>query len=314
MNGEGTKSKRGFLRTIYRSVLDSVEEFTMSFSDFVLVNSKFTKEIVHSSFPKFRSAKRPVSVLYPCINLDKFVPPARSGANVDTLNLGPIVSLNRFERKKNIGLFLDAVAKLRNKLSPGMTEHLKVIVAGGYDNQNLENKEYLHELKMLAKVLRIDSIVTFSPSISDETRATLLQTAICVCYTPHREHFGIVPIEAMYAGSPVIAVNSGGPKETIIDNETGRLVSANADAFADAIYSLMIDPERAKKMGFNGHKRVKDCFGIDNFRSEWNSVVDDALKESLQNFNAKQKRAQLLMLILNLIIVTSSISMYNKTI
>lgn len=42
-------------------------------------------------------------------------------------------------------------------------------------------------------------------------------------YTPDREHFGIVPLEAMYQQCPVIAVNSGGPKETILHGLTGYL-------------------------------------------------------------------------------------------
>lgn len=42
-------------------------------------------------------------------------------------------------------------------------------------------------------------------------------------YTPDREHFGIVPLESMQMGLPVIAVNSGGPTETIAHKETGFL-------------------------------------------------------------------------------------------
>lgn len=46
------------------------------------------------------------------------------------------------------------------------------------------------------------------PAEPDE-RSSLLRTASCVLYTPSREHFGIVPVEAMCSGAPVIAVNSG---------------------------------------------------------------------------------------------------------
>jgi glycosyltransferase involved in cell wall biosynthesis len=43
-------------------------------------------------------------------------------------------------------------------------------------------------------------------------RSWYLQNCVGVLYTPEREHFGIVPIEAMYNEAPVIACNSGGPK------------------------------------------------------------------------------------------------------
>lgn len=42
-------------------------------------------------------------------------------------------------------------------------------------------------------------------------------------YTPTEEHFGIVPIESMGRGVPVVAINNGGPRETVLDEVTGFL-------------------------------------------------------------------------------------------
>lgn len=63
----------------------------------------------------------------------------------------------------------------------------------------------------------MDNIV-FLCSFSDEEKVFLLKNSTCLLYTPSNEHFGIVPIEAMFMKLPVIAVNSGGPLETI-ENE-----------------------------------------------------------------------------------------------
>jgi len=52
-------------------------------------------------------------------------------------------------------------------------------------------------------------------SISNDERKFLLKNAEAVLYTPENEHFGIVPCEAMYCSVPVIADNSGGPKESV---------------------------------------------------------------------------------------------------
>lgn len=68
-------------------------------------------------------------------------------------------------------------------------------------------------------------------------------SALCILallYTPDREHFGIVPIEAMYEGTPVIAVNSGGPKETVIHGKTGFLCSQTAKSFSEAMLVTML--------------------------------------------------------------------------
>ena len=55
--------------------------------------------------------------------------------------------------------------------------------------------------------------------------------SLCLLYTPMEEHFGIVPLEAMSVGTPVIAVDSGGPKETVENEETGCLCSSSSKVF-----------------------------------------------------------------------------------
>ena len=52
-------------------------------------------------------------------------------------------------------------------------------------------------------------------------------------YTPAGEHFGIVPLEAMYCGTPVLAVNSGGPLETVDHGVTGWLVDGQPNAWSE---------------------------------------------------------------------------------
>ena len=67
------------------------------------------------------------------------------------------------------------------------------------------------------------------PSISSEKKEELLSRCLCVMYTPEDEHFGIVPLEAMAAGKPVLACRSGGPVESIVDGVTGILCAPVAE-------------------------------------------------------------------------------------
>ncbi|RYG53875.1 glycosyltransferase, partial [archaeon] len=76
--------------------------------------------------------------------------------------------------------------------------------------------------------------VTFIRSFTDEQKRALLSAAAAVLYTPTNEHFGIVPLEAMLAGRPVVAVASGGPLESIANNETGFLCSAQPEVRINA--------------------------------------------------------------------------------
>jgi len=77
-------------------------------------------------------------------------------------------------------------------------------------------------------------------SFSDEQRALLLAACTAVVYTPQHEHFGIVPLEAMAAGRPVVACDSGGPRETVVHDRTGLLCEPTPAAFADALLSLEV--------------------------------------------------------------------------
>ena len=61
-------------------------------------------------------------------------------------------------------------------------------------------------------------------------------------YTPPGEHFGIVPLEAMAAGRPVIACNQAGPLETVEHGVTGLLCRSDPAAFADAMQTILVSP------------------------------------------------------------------------
>ena len=292
------KSVYRFLKSLYRAALDGVEETTMRYADLIAVNSNFTRGEVAAAFPTLTSSATSgttaaqqddgyIQVLYPPIDLNKFIDPdfESKQRNVQDGKIGPIFSLNRFERKKNVNILLRAYAKLRRDCAHEKKKTKAIpnlVIAGGYDPRNVENVEHLVELKRLAADLGIDQYTTFAPSVGDDERAQLLRSALCVVYTPHREHFGIVPLEAMYAGSPVIAVNSGGPKETVLHEETGLLVENTVEGFASALEQMVNNPTGAVEMGRKGHERVAANFGLDTFRARWADIVEETMERGAQ--------------------------------
>lgn len=141
-------------------------------------------------------------------------------------------------------------------------------MAGGYDDRVTENVQHYTELKELAAQLHVEDCVTFLRSPSDSQKVALLRGSTAVLYTPSREHFGIVPIEAMYCCSPVIAVNSGGPLESVADGETGFLCEPTAETFSKAMEKLIREPQLCRHMGQAGRRRVQDKFSLQAFSEQ----------------------------------------------
>lgn len=150
-------------------------------------------------------------------------------------------------------------------------------MAGGYDERVVENREYYLELRELAEKLQLSKHITFLRSFSDSEKRTLLHHSSCLLYTPDMEHFGIVPIEAMFLKCPVIAVSSGGPLETVADKETGFLCKPNADEFAVSMQEFVKDAKLSDAMGKAGHDRVVKLFSHETFTNQLNKIVLDLL-------------------------------------
>jgi len=77
------------------------------------------------------------------------------------------------------------------------------------------------------------------------------------------EHFGYGPLEAMASGRAVIAVNRGGPSETVIDGSTGFLRDADPVSFSEALTLLASDAALAGRLGRQGREHVRRSFSAE---------------------------------------------------
>lgn len=271
----------GFLKNLYRAPLDWFEEKSTGCADRVLVNSGFTKTVFRDTF---RSLQLVPDVLYPSTNTDFFDKMQPQNSIDDILdkplpkNCFIFLSINRYERKKNISVAIHALSTLKAHLTDEDWNKVRLIIAGGYDKRVSENVEYYEELKGLATELNVLDKVSFLKSPSDIEKLSLLRSCNCLIYTPHNEHFGIVPLEAMYCGKPVIAVNSGGPTETVEHEKSGFLCEMNKESFADAMVKLIKDESLGPVFGEHGKKRFVEKFSFQTFSEQLNSVIESMLK------------------------------------
>ncbi len=243
----------------YRWFVDILEAAALRGAHSIAVNSRFTGDAFSSAFPRARTP----DIVYPCttvqINADKCLK-----RNSESERF--ILSLNRYERKKNVTLAVETLAKME-------PDDVKLIVAGGYDNRITENVDYYEELKRVADGHNLIERVTFLRNVSETERTHLLKKAECVLYTPAGEHFGIVPLEAMAVGTPVVAVDSGGPCETIQHGITGLLCKPKALEFAKAVDLILSDTDKAREMGNQGKILVASRFSRTNMARHFERLL-----------------------------------------
>ncbi len=120
--------------------------------------------------------------------------------------------------------------------------------------------------------------VEFLGEVGDDRLIVLYQNCRAVIFAASQEDFGIVPVEAMAAGKPVIALAEGGVKETVIDGKTGLLVSDLAPgAFAIAINRFM-DMEKEGKWDSKLIRRHAQKFSKERFKREIKKFVEGKVK------------------------------------
>ncbi|OMJ23118.1 Alpha-1,3/1,6-mannosyltransferase ALG2 [Smittium culicis] len=235
-----------------------------------------------------------------------------------------LLSINRFERKKNLSLAIKTFSKVldskylnyskKSDEDSPMT-NIVLIVAGGYDPNLPENVDHLGELIETTKEENLQyqilwpssysnnkyprsssnekskGLVLFLPSFSDNVRSYLFKIASVALYTPENEHFGLVPVESMYMSVPVIAVRSGGPKETIVDGKTGFLCKSTPEEFSIAVLQVLdIGPKKyskdailsPKEMRLEAHNHAKARFSLDTFSTQLQECVYEALESGNQ--------------------------------
>ena len=231
-----------YFKPIYRKILPLVKEKLRKMDydaasklDYVIANSKITKERIKKHY------NRDSVVIYPPVDINEF-----KGEATDK---GYFLILSRLSKFKKLEIAIEAFNKLKKPLK----------IAG--DGQETAN------LKRLAH-----SNVEFLGGVDRKKIPELLRGCTALIF-PTEEDFGIVPVEAMAAGKPVIAYRGGGALETVVEGKTGEFFDEqNADSLISVLKNF--DPKR-----YN----VADCveqasrFSKEEFKTNIKNFVDKIL-------------------------------------
>jgi glycosyltransferase involved in cell wall biosynthesis len=166
-----------------------------------------------------------------------------------------LVMATRLVERKGVADAVRALAKL-----PSTELH----VAGGPDAAQLDSDEEAVRLRNLASELGVSDRFVLRGRVAREDLPALLRSADAVVCAPWYEPFGIVPLEAMACGVPVVATAVGGQIDSVVHQLTGLHVAPrDPDGLARALCGLLADPARRRSLGAAGVRRVRGRFGHD---------------------------------------------------
>lgn len=190
----------------------------------------------------------------PCgVDLELFQPIPPDEAKL-ILGLPPdrriVLFVGRIEPLKGIETLLRAMAQVAPEV-PHWREDLSVIIIGGAKGTGLERVQAeLARLEGLRAELGIEDLVTFQGAKDQDTLVYYYSAAEMVVMPSHYESFGMVALEAMACGTPVVASKVGGLAFSVQDGQTGFLVpERDAEALAARIKLLLSDGELRRKLG-----------------------------------------------------------------
>lgn len=240
-------------------------------ADAVIAVSNGTKEDILRVYP---IAPERVHVIYNGIDLNEYRKTGETTA-LETYGVDSaspyVLFVGRITRQKGVTHLVDAIQYL-----PRNTQ--VVLCAGAPDTPEIatEMRQKVEEARE-----KNPRVVWIEKMISKPEVIQLYSNARVFCCPSVYEPFGIINLEAMACGAPVVASATGGIKEVVVDGETGYLVPFEQDPvtnfptkpdqfakdLAEKISNLLSNPEKCKRFGEAGRKRVEEKFS-------WTAIAD----------------------------------------
>ncbi len=212
---------------------------------------------------------RPQRLVYPGASLERFddarrEPPAAARVALGLPTDGALIGIvGRLQRWKGMHVLLDALPVVRVRHPDARV----VIVGGAHEPE----PDYPAVLREQVRRLGLEDAVTFAGFQANVPR--WMQAMDIIVHASDREPFGIVVIEAMALGKPVVAGAAGGPAEIITPGENGLLAPfGDAPALAQALLRYLDDPLLAARCGAGAALRARD-FSAQRYAAAFTDAV-----------------------------------------
>ena len=251
-----------------------VEKTLLETADRVVATSPQEKEHMRSLV----SSKGNIDIISGGTDIERFGSIARSTARRE-LGIAPetkvVLYVGSFDPRKGIETLVRAVSR-----SAVPKADLKLIIGGRWRAGESDGKER-DRIGSIVEELGLSDITSFPGALSRDLLPAYYAAAD-VCVVPsHYEPLGLVALEAMACGTPVIASDVGGLKYTVVPQETGLLAPPKNEAvFADAIDRLLGDSLWRQQLGHTARQRVETYFSWDRIATQLSQLYTQLLQQS----------------------------------
>jgi len=214
-----------------------IDKKNASFAKHIVTNSYFSRESI------LRSYGRNSFVSYLGVDTEIFKP---LGIPKEDF----VLSVGRLIPRKGFDFIVSSLGTIDAEIRP------RLIVVS--DEADIHFKNSLEQLAQRIGVeLRIESL------IADDELVSLYNKAKLVLYAPYLEPFGLVPLEAMACGTPVVAVKEGGVRESVMHDKTGILTQRDENMFAHAVMDLLANEGKIRDMSQNAIECIEDYWSAE---------------------------------------------------
>lgn len=265
-----------------------VERDVVAFADRLVAASPLEREQLVAGY----GADPDKIVVIPCgVDLEHFRPrpqeEARQKLNLP-LDQKLVLFVGRIEPLKGIDTLIRAMKQVADRLPNGQRGLSLAIIGGDAGEDPVGLTAEMRRLRALREELGLGEMVTFLGSRSQEILPLYYAAADVVVMPSHYESFGMVALEAMACGTPVIASRVGGLQFTVRDGITGfHFPARDVDALADRLTQILTDKALRERLGRQA-SAVAQSYGWDAVANQILRLYDELLGHSLTEMSLEE--------------------------
>ncbi len=225
----------------------------------------------------YRANRKKIEIIPPGVNIDRFRPIATEEARQRTgleKNCRVLLFVGRIEKLKAVDTIIEALHRLY-RTHPELLQGVCCAIIGGnpQDNDDVE----MHRLQMLVEKFGLTDTIQFLGAKDQTLLPEYYAAATAVIMPSDYESFGMVALEAMASGTPVIASEVGGLQFLIENGKTGYLIpTREPQALADRIGYLLTNAAHSQEMGQNAAE-VARTYAWSNIANRLLALFEDIL-------------------------------------